>query len=402
VTNLPASAAGATQAKPQTAPEPGCRLCGARLHRSLIDLGCLPLAAFGRSADAMYPLHVRLCDECGLAQISEAPPGGVAACKPSKAEHAAAVDRTARYAETLRDRLHIDADSLAIEIGLNGVTVLPHFKAAGIPVFSVEAATFNIETAMQVAVQHGCADIVVAHDVLPHVPDLFDFAAGLACILKPNGVLSLQYPHLLALIQGVQFDAFRHDTYTYLSLPVTERLLRSVGLRVFDAERVPDDGGCLRVHVCHTHSARLARHGLKAVRQLEAQALAEHPNLYEDFAGRVALAREDIRSFLRDRRQANRRIVAYGASMRGKMLLNVCGLTADDVAFVVDAGSNKRSRSLPASRIPVVPMQVLERDAPDDVIILAWPEAAQIAARLQPMRQAGTQLWTLLPRIGRV
>ena len=401
MTNLPACARGATPVRQQPPPGPGCRLCGARLHRSLIDLGSLPFANAGRPADALYPLHIRLCDDCGLAQIGETPLVGVAPA-PSQAEHAGAGARTARYAETMRERLRLDTGSLAIEIGLSEGIVLPHFKAAGIPVFPVHAATFNIESAMEVAVRHGCADIVVAHDVLPHVPDLFDFAAGLACVLRPNGVISLQFPHLLALVQGVQFDAFRHDTYTYLSLPVIERLLRSVGLRVFDAERVPEDGGCLRVQACHTHSQRLGRQGLKAVRQAEAEALADHPGLYDDFAERVALACADIRGFLCDRRQANRRVAAYGASARGTMLLNVCGLTADEVAFVADSGSGKRSRSLPGCHIPVVPMEVLAQDAPDDVIILPWPDAAQIAARLQPLRQTGTQLWTLLPRIGRV
>ncbi len=388
VTNLPA--------KQQSLSGPGCRLCGARLHRSLIDLGSLPLVNPRGASDTLYPLHVRLCDECGLAQIAETAPSASA---PSKTERQAAVDRSARYAETLRDRHHLDAGSLAIEIGLCGGTVLPHLKDSGIPVLPVDADAFTIEAAMDVAVRHGCADIVVAHDVLPQVPDLFDFAASLACILRPNGVISLQFPHLLALIQGVRFDAFRHDTYTYLSLPVTERLLRSVGLRVFDAERVPEDGGCLRVQVCHTRAQRLPRQGLKAVRQAEAEVLAEQPALYEAFAGRVAMARADIRGFLDDRRDAGRRVAAYGASARGTMLLNVCGLTAGDIAFVADAGCARRGRCLPGCHIPVMPVEALARDAPDDIIILPWPDGARIAAL---PRQAGTQLWTLLPRIGRV
>jgi hypothetical protein len=183
---------------------------------------------------------------------------------------------------------------------------------------------------------------------------------------------------------------------------VTERLLRSVGLRVFDAERVAEDGGCLRVQVCHIHSQRPPRNGVKIVRLAEADALLDQPALYEIFAERVAVACEDIRGFLRDRRQGGRRVAAYGASARGTMLLNICGITADDVAFVADASSGKRSRALPGSHIPVVPMEMLAQAAPDDVIILPWPDAAQIAARLQSLRQAGTQLWTLLPRIGRV
>nr|WP_294550448.1 class I SAM-dependent methyltransferase [uncultured Rhodopila sp.] len=383
-----------------TTAAPDCRLCGAPLHTTLLDLGPQPVATSGLAAgetEVLHPLHIRLCNDCGLAQTSDIPAGAVA--DPAFAEPAA---RPGRYAETLRDRFRLGTDSLVIDLSPAESPLLSRLQAAGIPGFAIDPAVFGTDTAMKAAVERGCADVLVAHDVLPHAPDLFDFAAGLACILRPNGVLSLQFPHLLSLLQGVQFDAFRHDTHTYLSLPVTQHLLRSVGLRVFDAERLPEDGGCLRIQACHAHSPHPARHGLKAVRLAEAEAEAQRPALYRQFAGRVAVAREDILGFLRDRRRAGRVVAACGATARGSALLNNCGITTNEIACVAEAEPNRHGRWLAGCRIPVVPMEMLAQRAPDDIIILPWFAAAQLAVRLQPLRQAGTQLWRLLPRIERV
>ena len=378
------------------APEPDCGLCGAPLHRSLLDLGTVPLTHRSLAAaepDTRHPLHIRLCDHCGLAQTG-ASPGGAAA------DHAFAepAGRPGRYAETLRSRFHLNADSLVVDIGAAESPLLPHVQAAGIPVHPIEAATFNTATAMQIAVQQGCADIVLAHGVLPLAADMFEFAAALACILRPNGVVSLQFPHLLSLIQRVQFDAFRPDIRAHLSLPVTERLLRSVGLRVFDAERIPDDGGSLRLHACHIHSPRPARPGLRAVRLAE----ADQPALAALFAGRAALARDDIGAFLLARREVSRRVAAYGATARTAMLLNACGITEDDIAYVADADAMHHGRLMPGSRLPIVAPDTVTADPPDDLIILSWPSAGDILQRLPALRQPGAQLWTLLPRIARV
>jgi hypothetical protein len=384
--------------------EPHCRLCGARLHRSLLDLGDLPLATRTLAAgkkDRLYPLHVRLCDDCGLAQVAHvvsSPAIIPTALSPATAS------RIGRYAEGLRDRFRPAADSLVIEIGKTDSPLLPVFGQAGVPTLGIpaDAADFNTETAMEIAVRHGCADIVVAHDILPHAADLFGFAAGLACILRPNGVLSLQFPHLPALIQRAQFDAFQHDIPAYLSLPVTERLLRSVGLRAFDAERVPDDGGSLRLHVCHSHSPRPKRPGLKTVRMAEAEMINGQPAFYTGFSDRVAVVRDDIRAFLRNRQEAKRRVAGYGAGPRGVTMLAWCGMTAREVARVADSEPAVHGRVLPGSHIPIVSVEALMQAPPDDLIILAWPSAAEITLRLQPLRRTGTQFWTMLPRIGRV
>jgi hypothetical protein len=314
----------------------------------------------------------------------------------------------------MRKRLRLGAESLVIEIGARDGTVLHPFQAAGVPILGIgpepnaatdvptQIALFNTETAMEVAVRHGCADLVFANNVLPFVPDLFDFAAGVASILRPNGILSVQVPHLLSLVQTTQFDAFRHDAYSYLSLRVLEHVSRAVGLRVFDAERLPDHGGTLRVLACHVDGPHAARPGLKSVRQAEGFAELDRRDIYSGFSTRSAVAQSEFRDFLRNRRAAGRRVAAYGTAARGSMLLNCCGITTEEITCAADPDPTQQGRLLPGSRIPIVPLETLMNDPPDDLVILPWPDAAEIVPELTPLRQLGTQIWTPIPRIVRV
>ena len=395
-------------ARPWTpaATEPSCRLCGARLHRTLIDLGPLPLAnrtlAAGATDATPYRLHARMCDTCTLVQVDDVAPAAAVAAPVSAARSAASRTRASRYAETMRKRLRLTGDSLVIEVGSSDSALSRHFQTAAIPVLEIEPApAFNTETAMQVAVRLGRADFVVANDVLQHAPDLFDFAAGLASLLRPNGVLGLQVPHLLSLVQKLQFDAFRHDAYTYMSLRVLEHVLRAVGLRVFDAEAVPDHGGSIRVHACHAVGPYVARPGLKAMRLTERFAELDRRDFYTGFGERAALAQKDVRDFLRTRRAAGRRVAAYGAGTRGTTLLNGCGITADDIACVADPDPARQGRLMPGCRVPIVTPEALRADPPDDIVILPWPNVAEIAMELTPLRHRGTQLWTAVPGIAR-
>ena len=414
---LGAAVRTATAVTPAVLAEASCRLCGDRLHRTLIDLGSLPLAghavAVGSADDFRYRLHARVCDTCSLVQVDDVPGADPIAGRDSglSEDSGIAGPDARRWFEGLRKRLRPDAGSLVIEVGCNDSGLLRQFQASGIRVLGIgtpggapeagvpiETGPFNAETAMQVAVRHGCADLVIATEVLPRARDLFDLAAGLACILRPNGVLTLQVPHLLAVLQNAQFDAFRHDTYTYLSLQVLEHVLRSVGLRVFDAERVADHGGSIRVQACHLVGPHAVRPGVKAVRLAERSG----EDRYAGFGDRVAAARAEIGGFLRTRSSAGRRVVGYGAAARGAMLLNGCGITGREIAMIADDDPSRFARLMPGSRIPIVALEGVLADPPDDVVILPWPNVAQVLPKLMPLRQLGTQLWTLLPRIARV
>ncbi len=410
-----------------TVPKLACRLCGAGLQRKVIDLGYTALANRTLAAEDVlqetetYPLRARVCDTCLLVQLEDVVPTDRSGCNHAFlcSRSALHVDHARRFATTMRQRLGLGADSLVIEIASNDGYLLHHFREAGIAVLGIEPAAnaaavaqslgvptevsfFTAETAMEIAVRYGRADLVVANNVLPEVPDLFDFAAGFAGILRPKGVVAFQFPHLLSVLQKVQFDAFRHDRYSYLSLFVLERVLRSVGLRVFDVERLSDHGGSLRVFACHARGPRAARPSLKAIRNAESSAGLDRPESYEAFAPKVETSRDEVREFLRLRLANGRRVAAFGAAARGNTLLNCCGVTAAQITCVADPDPVKHGRFLPGSRIPIVSPALLSDVRPDDLIILPWTNAAEIAASLLPLRQRGTQFWAAVPSVRRV
>jgi hypothetical protein len=362
-----------------------------------------------------------MCDDCTLVQVSDVAPPAVlvAPLPPAGRDTPACAEQAKRFAVAMRDRFALTADSRVIEIGATRGIFLRHLHAIGIPALGVPSASiaqttpdgdgvpsevtvFGASTAMEIAVGYGRAALVMAVDVLPKMPDMFDFMAGITCILRPNGVLVLQFPHLLALIQRLQFDAFRHDTYAYLSLAALERVLHSVGLRVFDVERVADQGGSLRVYACHAAAAVSTRLSVRAARQAEAFAAIDKRDFYTGFAARAAAAQAEIRDFLHIRTAAGRRIAAYGATARGTTLLNSCGVTPARIEMVADPDPAKAGHTIPGCRIPIVPVETLLDTRPDDVIILPWPHAAEIAASLVALRQKGTQFWIAVPRMTRV
>ncbi|HQT76674.1 MAG TPA: class I SAM-dependent methyltransferase [Rhodopila sp.] len=405
-----------------------CRLCGARLHEDLIDLGCLPLAGHSVPADATLVeparhLRIRVCGACTLVQTHDPMPS-MPLPRSDLQRSAPRREHARRLAAALIQKWRLGPDSRVVQVGSGDGMLLRHFRTAGIaavgidargvdareidaypdatPDIPTETTVLTTETAMDIAVKLGRADVVIVDGVLPKVLDMFDFAAGLASIVRPNGIVSITVPYVLPILQQLQFDALRHDVHAYLSLRVLERLLCSVGLRVFDAERLPENGGLLWLHACVANARFPARHGLKAIRTAETLAETDPPGLYDGFSARVGAARDHIREFVTLRQAAGRYVAAYGATARSSMLLNVCGLTSRDVACVADIDPAPFGRRLPGSRVPIVPLQMLKGDPPDDLLILPWPDAHEIAGTLQAPRHRGMQLWTLLPRIARV
>lgn len=405
-----------------------CRLCGEPLARTFIDLGCTPLAntfvtpeQASRGDDRPHPLHVRVCDSCLLVQADEVvPPDQIFSDYAYFSSYSTSwVEHARRYAAAMSDRFRLNASSLVIEVASNDGYLLQHFRAAGIPVLGIEPAAnvaeaaraigvpteiafFGAETAMQIAAQHGRADLVVANNVLAHVPDVFGFAAGFAAILRPNGVVTLEFPHLLNLIEHVQFDTIYHEHYSYLSLLVVERILRSTGLRAFDVERIPTHGGSLRVFACHAGGPHANRNSLRTVRAAEAAAGLDRPERYDDFAPLVSSIQAQFRDFLADRRAAGRVVAAYGAAAKGNTFLNSCGVTANEIIHVADRSPAKQGRLLPGNHVPIVSPDMLMQSPSDDVIILPWNLAHEIAAQLEPLRWRGTQLWVACPAMRRV
>lgn len=403
-----------------------CRLCGAPLSVTLADLGETPLAnsylvptADAIAAEKRYPLKVMVCGECLLAQVETALPADaifahdyayLSSYSQSWVAHAA------RYAEAMIARFGLDRRSLVMEVASNDGYLLQHFVRHGIPVLGIEPAGhaaeiargrgidtevlfFGGETGRMLAGRGIRADLVAANNVLAHVPDIAGFVAGFPHVLAPEGVVTFEFPHLLNLLRETQFDTIYHEHYSYLSLGVVERVLAGAALRVFDVEKIPTHGGSLRVFACHAAAGHLARPGLDKLRADERAARLDRLDGYAGFAGRVAAVRDNFLAFLRATRAEGGTVAAYGAAAKGNTFLNVCGVTADDIPFVVDANPEKQGRLLPGSHIPVRAADALAGHRPDYVLILPWNLADEIRRQHAYIAGWGGRFVTAVPEL---
>ncbi|PWR20800.1 class I SAM-dependent methyltransferase [Zavarzinia compransoris] len=404
---------------------PPCRFCGAPLTRTFLDLGKTPLAnAYVTAADVAagrdraYPLHARVCDACLLVQVDEAVPAEAifsdyayfSSYSPGWIEHAR------RYAAAMTERFGLTGASLVVEVASNDGYLLRHFVERGIPVLGVEPAAnvaavaraagvptevvfFHRDSGRDLAARGFKADLMAANNVFAHVPDIKGFAAGFAEVLKPEGVVTFEFPHLLNLIDEVQFDTIYHEHYSYLSLVVVERVLAAVGLRVFDVEELPTHGGSLRVFACHRGAGHGERPGLALVRAKERAAGLDRAAAYDGFAPRVAAVRDGFSAFIARAKAEGRRVAAYGAAAKGNTFLNYCGIAADDILLVADRNPAKQGRLLPGSHIPIVAPEALIEAAPDDLVILPWNVADEVVESMAALKARGCRFWTAVPAL---
>ena len=372
--------------------DPSCRFCAAPLRRVFVDLGETPLAnryldpQDAAAPEPRYPLCVYVCDGCRLVQLGEtvAPEVLFAEYAYFSSYSRSWLDHCARFAAMARARFSLGPASKVVEVASNDGHLLRTFRAAGIPVLGVEPAAnvaraaeadgiptevafFGRATAARLVAAGHAADLVVANNVLAHVPDLNDFVAGLASLVKPAGAVSVEFPHLLRLIEGVQFDTIYHEHVSYLSLGVVERVFVAHGLGVAEVEELPTHGGSLRVTARRGESA-----GSAAVRAAETAAGLDSADGYAGFEAKVAHARDSLRAFLAQARRAGKTVAAYGAAAKGNTLLNVCGIGRESIAYVVDRSPHKQGKLLPGSRIPIHPTERLAATKPDYVLILPW------------------------------
>lgn len=373
---------------------PSCRFCDAALDRVFVDLGETPLAnRFVAPEDAAapeprYPLCVYVCDGCLLVQLGATVPPEVLFSEYAyfSSYSRSWLEHCERFAEMARKRYPLGPDSKVVEVASNDGHLLRFFTAAGVPVLGIEPAAnvaevarkngiptevafFGRATAERLVAAGHAADLVVANNVLAHVPELNDFVAGLAVLVKPDGAVTVEFPHLLRLIEGVQFDTIYHEHVSYLSLGVVERVFAAQGLTVIDVEELPTHGGSLRVHARRTGAAG---HTSTPVHAAEAAAGLDSPQGYAGFAAWVAHARASLCAFLTQARQERKAVAAYGAAAKGNTLLNVCGVGCESIAYVVDRSPHKQGMLLPGSRIPVHPPERIDETRPDFVLILPW------------------------------
>ena len=400
-----------------------CRACGEPLAHSFIDLGEIPLANSYPGADDLatpdprYPLHARVCGSCYLVQVEE-----VVTSQAMFSDYAyfssysaSWVDHARRFSEQARERFGLESESLVVEVASNDGYLLRHFVDAGIPVLGVEPAAnvaavaraagietevcfFGRDTARGLADAGKAADLLVGNNVLAHVPDLNGFVAGLALLVKPEGVISLEFPHLLKLIDEVQFDTIYHEHFCYFSLLALEPVFARHGLRVFDVETLATHGGSLRLFVCRADCNRHEeRPGPGALRAAERDARLHELATYTGFTERVAAVRQSLLGFLNGARDDGKTVAAYGAAAKGNTLLNYCAIGTDLIDYVVDASPHKQGRYLPGSRLPIHGPEKLAESRPDYVLILPWNLRREITAKMAHVRDWGGRFVVPIP-----
>jgi len=385
-----------------------CRSCGQPLEHIFVDLGLSPISNAMRHPDQdgepedFYPLRTFVCSVCKLVQIQD-----VATREAHfhgdytyfSSYSASWLRHAETYAAMMVERFGLGPSSAVFEVASNDGYLLQYFKARGIPVQGVDPAAncaeeamskrgvptlvrfFGAELANELVAEGRGADVIAANNVLAHVPDINDFVAGFKTLLKPKGVITLEFPHLLRLIEANYFDTIYHEHYSYLSLLAVERLLARHGLEVFDLEALTTHGGSLRVFAGHAGAHPGPSQRLAAFREREADAGLDTLAAYADFAGRVRATKRAFLTLLIGLKNAGKTIAAYGAPAKGNTLLNYCGVGRDFIDYTVDANPHKQGLLLPGTAIPVFAPDHIFQTRPDYLLILPWNLKDEIMAQ---------------------
>ncbi len=401
-----------------------CRSCNAPLRRTFVDLGMSPLCESFLAADQLdqmepfYPLNVRICENCLLVQLPAYV--GSAEIFDEYAYFSAFSDswvrHARRYVDAMVERYELGPGSFVIEAASNDGYLLQHVVERGIRALGIEPAAnvaraavargvptlvefLGEASAAGIVAEHGRADLVVANNVFAHVPDVNDFSRGLATLLKPEGTLTIEIPHLVKLIENNQFDTIYHEHFSYYTLLTAERILSDAGLRVVGVEELQTHGGSLRLFVAQRDDPRPVDASVPALRERERAAGYHELTGYDGFAERVAATKRDLLEFLVDARRSGARVAAYGAPGKGNTLLNYCGIRTDLLEFAVDRNPYKHGRYTPGTHIPIFSPDELAERRPDFILILPWNLRREILEQLDYARSWGARFVVPIPHL---
>ncbi|MGH7214258.1 MAG: methyltransferase domain-containing protein [Tepidisphaeraceae bacterium] len=403
-----------------------CRFCGAQLSHTFVDLGTSPLCQrhiepedFNR-AEAFYPLHAYVCGQCFLVQLEEfVAPDEIFA--RDYAYFSSYSDSWLRHAKTYTDmaveRFGLGRHSKVVELASNDGYLLQWFVEKGIPCLGVEPAAncaavamgkgvptvtkfFGRATARELAASHGKANLLLGNNVLAHVPDLNDFAAGMKILLAPGGAITMEFPHLQRLVEENQFDTIYHEHFSYFSLYAVERVFAHHGLVLFDVEELPTHGGSLRIYARHADdTTKPVGPRLAALRRREIELGYTRLETYSTFAERVKETKRKLLAFLIDAKRAGKRIAGYGAPGKGNTLLNYCGIRTDFLDYTVDRSPHKQGRFLPGTRIPILHPDTIRQTRPDYLLILPWNLREEIMTQQAHVRAWGGKFVVPIPEV---
>jgi SAM-dependent methyltransferase len=401
-----------------------CRLCQSPLETTFVDLGMSPLCESFLAADQIdqmepyFPLHVLVCEKCFLVQLQEY-------VKPEHifTEYAyfsgystSWVEHARKYCLMIKERLNLGPSSQVYEIASNDGYLLQHFLPLNVPVMGIEPAAnvaeaareknvptlvefFGLQLAKRLISEGRKADLIIGNNVLAQVPDLNDFTAGMAHLLAPNGVITLEFPHLERLIDENQFDTIYHEHFSYFSLVTIDRLAAKHGLKVFDVEHLSTHGGSLRVYLCRVDAAHATLPSVNALLAHERAIGFEDIESYTRFSTSVHHTKRELLSFLIKCKEEGKKLCGYGAPGKGNTLLNYCGIGPDFLDFTVDRNPYKHGRFTPGMHIPICPVSAIDEARPDYLLILPWNLKNEIVAQMRSVGDWGCKFIIPIPTV---
>lgn len=402
-----------------------CRHCNTPLHHTFIDLGFAPPSnAYLTTSDLIhpetyYPLKIKVCDQCWLVQTEDYARPDIL-FGPNYAYFSSTssswLAHAERYSEQMTRQLGLSKDSLVIEVASNDGYLLKNFVINDIPCLGIEptASTaaaaeklgipvlrefFSESLGKRLASENKQADLIAGNNVYAHVPDINDFTLGLKAALKSGGTVTLEFPHLMRLIEHTQFDTVYHEHFSYLSLYTVCRIFQKAGLRVWHADELPTHGGSLRVYGCHGNDSRQSSQAVAKLLEEEARRGLQTVTTYTGFQSRADRIKDELLDFLIQQKRAGKKVAAYGAAAKGNTLLNYAGIKPDLLPFVCDAAPSKQGKFMPGSHIPILSPSVLKKQRPDYMVILPWNIAQEIRKQLTDLVAHGVWFVTVIPEL---
>lgn len=401
-----------------------CRHCSTQLSHVFLDLGYAPpsnaylLAEQLQAPEITFPLKLYVCDQCWLVQTEDYTEADAlfsrdyayfSSTSQSWLQHAA------RYTEMMTRRLNLNQSSFVVEVASNDGYLLKNFVESGVPCLGIEPTDstaeaaellgipvvrdfFGVALAKKLASSGKLANLICGNNVYAHVPDINDFTQGLKVLLKPSGVITLEFPHLLQLIKHNQFDTVYHEHFSYLSLHTVSRIFQHSGLRIYDVEKLPTHGGSLRIYGCHENDERRSEATVNHLLAQEKEFGLLDLQIYKQFQHQANQVKNEFISFLIDQKKAGKIVAAYGAAAKGNTLMNYAGIKPDLLSFICDAAPSKQGKYTPGSHIPIVSPNELARCKPDWVVIFPWNIAEEVMQQ-QPIHDWGGQFIVAVPKL---
>ena len=402
-----------------------CRFCGKELKHTFADLGVSSLANSYlkeeqlQKMEPFYPLHAYTCEACHLVQLQEfqSPKNIFSEYAYFSSYSESWLKHAKSYSESMIDRFGFNSNSHIVEIASNDGYLLQYFKERDIPVLGIEPAEnvakaaleigiptivkfFGVQTAKELAAEGRRADLLIGNNVLAHVPDLNDFVKGMKILLNADGLITMEFPHLMRLYEENQFDTIYHEHFSYFSFLTVRKVFAAHGLDIFDVEELHTHGGSLRIYACHVEK-KAVKEGTNAKNLIDKETAAGYDTLehYLSFGEKVKKTKQNILQFMIDAKREGKSIAGYGAPAKGNTLLNYCGIRTDFIDYTVDRSPHKQGQFLPGTHIPIYHPDKIKETKPDYLVILPWNLKDEIMAQMDHVRAWGGKFVTLIPDV---